>query len=88
MIFNQIHRIINAIIGSTHKNTFSGYEMLLHFLIVPDTCERGYYGPLCTAKCHCANDSACIKLTGECPQRECAEGYSVPAAVNSYTLHR
>ena len=40
-------------------------------------CDIGYYGSDCTDKCHCLNDAACNKTTGECPLRECAAGYSL-----------
>ena len=45
--------------------------------VVPDICEAGYFGPQCTEKCHCLNDVACDKDTGECPQHECDAGYEV-----------
>ena len=38
-------------------------------------CDDGYYGPNCIEKCHCLNDVACDKDTGECPQQQCSAGY-------------
>ncbi|XP_071499041.1 angiopoietin-1 receptor-like, partial [Diadema antillarum] len=44
---------------------------------IPDICDDGYYGTDCTDKCHCLNDAPCDKITGECPNRECAPFFNI-----------
>ncbi|XP_071501791.1 laminin subunit alpha-2-like [Diadema antillarum] len=49
---------------------------------IPNDCDVGYYGPNCTDKCHCLNDAPCDKITGECPNRECAPYFNIYDGVN------
>ena len=46
------------------------------FLKGLDTCEQGLYGEQCEYHCHCAQGGGCDKVTGECNNRLCAEGWA------------
>ncbi|XP_070562324.1 uncharacterized protein [Ptychodera flava] len=39
------------------------------------SCSDGFYGELCEYKCHCKDNAACGKITGECSNGQCAPGW-------------
>ena len=40
----------------------------------PDTCPVGYFGDLCSYRCHCSDATGCDKMTGVCNSGSCTDG--------------
>lgn len=54
---------------SVHNNiSYFPTSVLVFLFPVPEVCDRGYYGDLCTKQCYCTHDMACERLTGKCPE--------------------
>jgi hypothetical protein len=39
-------------------------------------CPPNTYSFMCSKKCHCKNNVQCDDITGMCPRRECADGWT------------
>ena len=45
------------------------------FCLVPPSCPEGFFGEICSYKCHCKDEAICNKDTGKCSTGPCAEGW-------------
>ncbi|XP_070543336.1 polycystin family receptor for egg jelly-like isoform X3 [Ptychodera flava] len=58
--------------GCSCYNGYTGFDCLN----MPLNCNDGFFGELCTYKCHCKDGAPCHRETGVCPNGECAPRWS------------
>ena len=75
----MIDQFLMLVWSAQYRLSTRSYYFVFYYLdyTVPDTCSDhpGYFGELCTYKCHCQNEAQCDRYTGECPDNQCEEGW-------------